>query len=127
MLYFRKEGRERLIRIIQRQNLFGFREELLHFASLKDLVLHFRDHSLEDYNPKLNIKLKYPCGKPDQIRIENVINLLKLCTHYNESYSSPTVFYSFFLNLFPFFSLISFETSIKIRVFFIRIAFFRSA
>ena len=67
----RKEGRERLIRIVQHNGRFGFQEELLNFGSLKELVLHFRTNSLEDYNSQLNVKLIYPCGKPDQIVVSD--------------------------------------------------------
>ena len=65
----RKEGKERLIRIVQRNGRFHFQEEQLNFDSLKELVLHFRIYSLKYYNSQLDIKLIYPCGKPDQIEV----------------------------------------------------------
>lgn len=64
-LTVRKDGKDRLIRVIQRDGRCGFREDLLNFSNLKELVHHFSIHSLEDYNEKLNIKLTNPCGKPE--------------------------------------------------------------
>lgn len=70
-LTVRKEGKDRLIKIISRDGLFGFREDLLKFQSIKDLVFHFRDNSLKDYNEKLDVKLKYPCTQKSKLKVKD--------------------------------------------------------
>ena len=46
----------RLIRIMERDGLFGFAEPL-EFSSVVELIDYYREHSLAPYSPKLDIML----------------------------------------------------------------------
>lgn len=62
------------------ENGFGFiintdegpMEDLVFFASLKELVLHYSTNSLEGYNKKLKTMLLYPAGAPIQTPQHNL-------------------------------------------------------
>lgn len=68
LLYFRKGGNNKLIKIFQRDNAYGFSEPLT-FASVVALIAHYRHESLAQYNAKLDTQLLYPMSKYQQVRV----------------------------------------------------------
>ena len=56
----------RLIRIIQRDGLYGFAEPL-EYSSVVELVAHYQKNSLAPYSPKLDITLKTSVSKFDNL------------------------------------------------------------
>jgi phosphoinositide-3-kinase regulatory subunit len=65
MIYhYRKDGVNRLIRIMYRGGYFGFAEPL-EFTSVIELVEFYQTHSLQPYSPKLDITLMEPVSKQD--------------------------------------------------------------
>ncbi len=58
-LTLRKGGVNRLIRIMNRDGLYGFAEPL-EFESVVALVEYYKHHSLAPYSPKLDITLGMP-------------------------------------------------------------------
>ena len=60
----RKDGVNRLIRIMFRDGYFGFAEPL-EFRSVVELVEFYRTHSLQPYSSKLDITLNEPVSKTD--------------------------------------------------------------
>ena len=61
-LTLRKGGVNRLIRILQKDGLYGFAEPL-EFESVMALVAYYRENSLAPYSPKLDIILSNPVSK----------------------------------------------------------------
>ena len=61
-LTLRKDGVNRLIRIMHRDNLYGFAEPL-EFNSVVSLVEYYKEHSLAPYSPKLDITLGVPVSR----------------------------------------------------------------
>lgn len=61
-LILRKSGVNRLIRILQKDGLYGFAEPL-EFESVMALVAYYRENPLAPYNPKLDITLSNPISK----------------------------------------------------------------
>ena len=60
----------RLIRIIQRDGLYGFAEPL-EYRSVQELVAYYQHNSLAPYSPKLDITLKIPVSKLDINTVRN--------------------------------------------------------
>ncbi|XP_038048605.1 phosphatidylinositol 3-kinase regulatory subunit alpha-like isoform X2 [Patiria miniata] len=82
-LTLRKGGSNKLIKICHRSGLYGFSEPL-RFASVVELIKHYRHVPLAQYNAKLDIKLTIPISKKDafvedmpESNIDIVINKLK--------------------------------------------------
>jgi hypothetical protein len=80
-LTLRKGGVNRLIRIIQRDGLYGFAEPL-EYRSVQELVAYYQLNSLAPYSPKLDITLKTSVSKLDnnmhgEITVEMVLDSLK--------------------------------------------------
>ena len=72
-LTLRKGGVNRLIRILQKNGLYGFAEPL-EFESVMALVAYYRENSLAPYSPKLDITLsnavsKSMIGEDDFVRM----------------------------------------------------------
>lgn len=67
-LTLRKGGNNKLIKIFQRDNAYGFSEPLT-FASVVALIAHYRHESLAQYNAKLDTQLLYPMSKYQQDQI----------------------------------------------------------
>ncbi len=61
-LTLRKGGVNRLIRIMHKDDLFGFAEPL-EFSSVVGLVEYYKEHSLAPYSPKLDITLGSPVSR----------------------------------------------------------------
>lgn len=64
-LTLRKGGANKLIKISHRAGKYGFSEPY-SFASVIDLVEHYRNCSLAQYNSSLDIKLLYPVSRFQQ-------------------------------------------------------------
>lgn len=64
-LTLRVGGSNKLIKIYQRAGKYGFSEPLT-FASVPELISHYRRESLEHYNNFLNVRLLYPVSKYHQ-------------------------------------------------------------
>lgn len=62
----RKGGNNRLIKIYHREGCYGFSEPLT-FASVVELINHYRHESLAQYNASLDTKLLYPVSKYQQV------------------------------------------------------------
>lgn len=67
-IYFicRKGGNNKLIKIFHRDGKYGFSDPLT-FNSVVELINHYRNESLAQYNPKLDVKLLYPVSKYQQV------------------------------------------------------------
>lgn len=78
-LTLRKGGANKLIKICHRNGKFGFTEPYT-FNSVVELINHFRNDSLSQYNASLDIKLLYPVSKYNQeeeiVNTENVDKLM---------------------------------------------------
>ena len=66
LLYFRKGGLNKLIRILHKDGHYGFSEPLT-FPSVTQLINYYKARSLASYNPKLDVKLETPLHKYDQV------------------------------------------------------------
>lgn len=64
---YRKGGNNKLIKIFHRDGKYGFSDPLT-FSSVVELINHYRNESLAQYNPKLDVKLLYPVSKHQQVR-----------------------------------------------------------
>ncbi|XP_011307012.1 uncharacterized protein Pi3K21B [Fopius arisanus] len=64
-LTLRKGGTNKLIKICHRGGKYGFSEPF-NFHSVIELVDHYRNHSLAQYNATLDIKLVYPVSRLQQ-------------------------------------------------------------
>lgn len=65
-LTLRKGGANKLIKICQRNGKYGFSEPY-NFHSVIELVDHYRNCSLAQYNSTLDIKLLYPVSRFQQV------------------------------------------------------------
>lgn len=64
---YRKGGNNKLIKIFHRDGKYGFSDPLT-FSSVVELINHYRNESLAQYNPKLDVKLLYPVSKHQQVK-----------------------------------------------------------
>lgn len=64
-LTLRKGGANKLIKICHRNGKYGFTEPYT-FNSVVELINHYRNDSLSQYNASLDIKLLYPVSKYNQ-------------------------------------------------------------
>ena len=62
----RQGGNNKLIKIFHRDGKYGFSDPLT-FNSVVELINHYRNESLAQYNPKLDVKLLYPVSKYQQV------------------------------------------------------------
>lgn len=83
-LTLRKGGANKLIKICHRNGKYGFTEPYT-FNSVVELVNHFRNDSLSQYNASLDIKLLYPVSKNHQEEEASTENLEKLTDHLLET------------------------------------------
>ncbi|XP_075038587.1 phosphatidylinositol 3-kinase regulatory subunit alpha isoform X1 [Mixophyes fleayi] len=67
-LTLRKGGNNKLIKIFHRDGKYGFSDPLT-FNSVVELIIHYRNESLAQYNPKLDVKLLYPVSKLQQDQV----------------------------------------------------------
>ncbi|XP_061093536.1 phosphatidylinositol 3-kinase regulatory subunit beta isoform X2 [Conger conger] len=67
-LTLRKGGNNKLIKIFHRGGKYGFSEPLT-FASVAELINHYRHDSLAQYNAKLDTRLLYPVSKYQQDQV----------------------------------------------------------
>ena len=77
-LTVRKHGINRLVRILFHKGLYGLNEPL-RFSSVIELVEYYRQHSLAEFNSKLDVKLKFPVS-----RLTSQINAEIIYTRLNE-------------------------------------------
>ncbi|XP_053709925.1 phosphatidylinositol 3-kinase regulatory subunit alpha isoform X1 [Synchiropus splendidus] len=86
-LTLRKGGNNKLIKIFHRDGMYGFSDPLT-FSSVVELINHYRNESLAQYNPKLDVKLLYPVSKhqQDQVVKEDNIEAVgrKLCEYHQQ-------------------------------------------
>uniref|UniRef100_A0A3P8RDD7 Phosphatidylinositol 3-kinase regulatory subunit alpha n=1 Tax=Astatotilapia calliptera TaxID=8154 RepID=A0A3P8RDD7_ASTCA len=86
-LTLRKGGNNKLIKIFHRDGKYGFSDPLT-FNSVVELINHYRNESLAQYNPKLDVKLLYPVSKhqQDQVVKEDNIEAVgrKLCEYHQQ-------------------------------------------
>ncbi|KAJ7335899.1 hypothetical protein JRQ81_013840 [Phrynocephalus forsythii] len=87
-LTLRKGGNNKLIKIFHRDGKYGFSDPLT-FNSVVELINHYRNESLAQYNPKLDVKLLYPVSKyqQDQVVKEDSIEAVgKKLREYNNQF-----------------------------------------
>uniref|UniRef100_G3PTE5 Phosphatidylinositol 3-kinase regulatory subunit alpha n=1 Tax=Gasterosteus aculeatus aculeatus TaxID=481459 RepID=G3PTE5_GASAC len=86
-LTLRKGGNNKLIKIFHRDGKYGFSDPLT-FSSVVELINHYRNESLAQYNPKLDVKLQFPVSKhqQDQVVKEDNIEAVgrKLCEYHQQ-------------------------------------------
>lgn len=70
-LTLRKNSANKLIKIFSENGLYGFSEPYT-FNSLIDIINYYRNESLAQYNPSLNVKLLYPVSKFVQPDIDGI-------------------------------------------------------
>ena len=66
-LTVRIAGQNKLIRIIYSNGLYGFSEPTQH-RSVPDLIDYYREVSLSQFNPRLDVKLVHPISRVSLIR-----------------------------------------------------------
>ncbi|GAB0210013.1 phosphatidylinositol 3-kinase regulatory subunit alpha [Grus japonensis] len=91
-LTLRKGGNNKLIKIFQRDGKYGFSDPLT-FNSVVELINHYRNESLAQYNPKLDVKLLYPVSKyqQDQVVKEDSIEAVGKKLHeYNTQFQEKS-------------------------------------
>ncbi|MEE6458453.1 hypothetical protein FKM82_000293 [Ascaphus truei] len=84
-LTLRKGGNNKLIKIFHRDGKYGFSDPLT-FNSVVELIIHYRNESLAQYNPKLDVKLLYPVSKLQQdqvVKEDNIEAVGKKLREYN--------------------------------------------
>ncbi|XP_030049075.1 phosphatidylinositol 3-kinase regulatory subunit alpha isoform X2 [Microcaecilia unicolor] len=91
-LTLRKGGNNKLIKIFHRDGKYGFSDPLT-FNSVVELIIHYRNESLAQYNPKLDVKLLYPVSKyqQDQVVKEDSIEAVGKKLHeYNNQFQDKS-------------------------------------
>lgn len=73
----------RLIRIVQENGKFGFSPPY-EFNSVKQLIEYYKTTSMARHNFKLDVLLKYPVEKDQNLQGEKKDILVKLLNHHNE-------------------------------------------
>lgn len=87
-LTLRKGGNNKLIKIFHRDGKYGFSDPLT-FNSVVELINHYRNESLAQYNPKLDVKLLYPVSKYQQdqvVKEDNIEAVGKKLHEYNTQF-----------------------------------------
>ncbi|XP_076440880.1 phosphatidylinositol 3-kinase regulatory subunit alpha-like isoform X2 [Babylonia areolata] len=87
-LTLRKGGSNKLIKILQKDNKFGFVEPL-EFSSVVDLIQHYQNTSLAMYNRTLDTRLMYPVSRSmgmDNEHTEDVSEEIKNLVSVNRQY-----------------------------------------
>ncbi|CAB1314139.1 unnamed protein product [Coregonus sp. 'balchen'] len=88
----RKGGNNKLIKIFHRGGKYGFSEPLT-FSSVAELILHYHQESLAQYNPKLDSRLLYPVSKYQQdqvVKEDNVEAVGEQLKVYHEQYQEKS-------------------------------------
>ncbi|XP_019854198.1 PREDICTED: phosphatidylinositol 3-kinase regulatory subunit gamma-like [Amphimedon queenslandica] len=70
-LTVKKGGQNKLVRIISSNGLYGFSDPT-QYRSVPDLIDHYREVSLSQYNPRLDVKLLHPVSRFAKISEEGV-------------------------------------------------------
>ncbi|KAE8610008.1 hypothetical protein XENTR_v10011985 [Xenopus tropicalis] len=73
-LTLRKGGNNKLIKIYHQDGKYGFSDPLT-FNSVVELINHYRNESLAQYNPKLDVKLLYPVSRYQQDQLVKEDNI----------------------------------------------------
>jgi hypothetical protein len=71
-LTLRKDGANKLIKVLQRNGKYGFSEPF-KFDTVTELIHHYRTTSLAQYNPVLDIKLLYPVSRKEKVSDTEVL------------------------------------------------------
>ncbi|XP_011282271.2 phosphatidylinositol 3-kinase regulatory subunit alpha isoform X2 [Felis catus] len=91
-LTLRKGGNNKLIKIFHRDGKYGFSDPLT-FNSVVELINHYRNESLAQYNPKLDVKLLYPVSKYQQdqvVKEDNIEAVGKKLHEYNTQFQEKS-------------------------------------
>ncbi|XP_054240607.1 phosphatidylinositol 3-kinase regulatory subunit gamma isoform X1 [Indicator indicator] len=91
-LTLRKGGNNKLIKIYHRDGKYGFSDPLT-FNSVVDLINHYRNESLAQYNPKLDVKLMYPVSRYQQdqlVKEDNIDAVGKKLQEYHAQYQEKS-------------------------------------
>ena len=66
LLFLRKDGHNKLIKIYHRENKYGFSDPLT-FGSVVELIWHYQHHPLVEYNATLDLMLTHPVSRFRQV------------------------------------------------------------
>ncbi|XP_044772804.1 phosphatidylinositol 3-kinase regulatory subunit alpha isoform X5 [Neomonachus schauinslandi] len=91
-LTLRKGGNNKLIKIFHQDGKYGFSDPLT-FNSVVELINHYRNESLAQYNPKLDVKLLYPVSKYQQdqvVKEDNIEAVGKKLHEYNTQFQEKS-------------------------------------
>ncbi|XP_034386864.1 phosphoinositide-3-kinase, regulatory subunit 3b (gamma) isoform X1 [Cyclopterus lumpus] len=91
-LTLRKGGNNKLIKIYHRDGKYGFSDPLT-FASVVELISHYRHESLAQYNTKLDVKLMYPISRFQQdqlVKEDNIDAVGKKLQEYHNQYQDKS-------------------------------------
>ncbi|NXV98733.1 P85A kinase, partial [Fregetta grallaria] len=91
-LTLRKGGNNKLIKIYHRDGKYGFSDPLT-FNSVVELINHYRNESLAQYNPKLDVKLMYPVSRYQQdqlVKEDNIDAVGKKLQEYHGQYQEKS-------------------------------------
>ncbi|NXE72509.1 P85A kinase, partial [Cochlearius cochlearius] len=91
-LTLRKGGNNKLIKIYHRDGKYGFSDPLT-FSSVVELINHYRNESLAQYNPKLDVKLMYPVSRYQQdqlVKEDNIDAVGKKLQEYHAQYQEKS-------------------------------------
>ncbi|NXT28819.1 P85A kinase, partial [Syrrhaptes paradoxus] len=91
-LTLRKGGNNKLIKIYHRDGKYGFSDPLT-FNSVVELINHYRNESLAQYNPKLDVKLMYPVSRYQQdqlVKEDNIDAVGKKLQEYHAQYQEKS-------------------------------------
>lgn len=64
--FFRKDGHNKLIKIYHRDGKYGFSDPLT-FISVVELIWHYQQHPLVEYNATLDLMLTHPVSRFQQV------------------------------------------------------------
>lgn len=82
-----KGGSEKLVKISHQNGLYGFTEPFL-FSSVMDLINHYRNVSLKQYNVILDVKLLYPISRfKDNDESTNITDIDKLAQKFVDTHN----------------------------------------
>uniref|UniRef100_A0A671KU34 Phosphatidylinositol 3-kinase regulatory subunit gamma n=1 Tax=Sinocyclocheilus anshuiensis TaxID=1608454 RepID=A0A671KU34_9TELE len=91
-LTLRKGGNNKLIKIYHRDGKYGFSDPLT-FSSVVELISHYRNESLAQYNTKLDVKLMYPVSRYQQdqlVKEDNIDAVGRKLQEYHNQYQEKS-------------------------------------
>ena len=99
-LTLRKGSTNKLIKIYNKNNKYGFSEPM-KFNSIVELINYYRNESLAQYNETLNVKLLYPVSKHcqveyDELETDDMVKVNQKLIDINKEFQQKTMEYDKF-------------------------------